>query len=556
MQFELLLDCSADAASAGGVNPAVLMLRGLTANPALVRRLRQAFSGLASVVTDAIFLSFTVPLATGELRLLKDSDEVNTFGNVYNTTDQIVDAVMGAPPVDPNAPPGGAISAAGQGDAGRLRYLLAAGWRADSAAPAAGSSPLAAATGGARRRLALTLIETQPQVSPPNASSTQLRLGFVFLAPTISDAIARSQLFAAESTGATAALAAPLGAALGAVAAALNVTSTYSIPLDTVRTVTLPYSRSWLYMLLAYLRANAVMAVAAFLWLVLLLLVMVWRHYCKARALKCGAPRKKTFKLVQPGRAGREGGGETSAEEEERRARARASSPNRLAVLKTALGRAGPMEAWPSSDVGAPARYSRSQDSAAAGGDEHASAFGSPNPGSASASPRPDSDSLDDAVASVQSSASADAAALESAGSGGEGEGASASPQPLASPRGAAAAAAAAAAVRARRRPEASTLRPPLQLSARERSQAELEADALRSEAVARELQARPTGWATRAPQAASAWVGTEALQASARFFGGGSSATATPLQPLMSAATAAVAAAAAAAPRSPSPRH
>ena len=305
-----MLDCSADAASAGGVNPAVLMLRGLTANPALVRRLRQAFSGLASVVADAIFLSFTVPLATGELRLLKDSDEVNTFGNVYNTTDQIVDAVMGAPPVDPNAPSGGAISAAGQGDAGRLRNLLAAGWRADSAAPAAGSLPLAAATGGARRRLALTLIETQPEVSPPNASSTQLRLGFVFLAPTSADAIARSQLFAAEATGATAALAAPLGAALGAISETLNVTSTYSIATGSVRTVTLTHTRSWLYMLLAYLRANAVMALAGFLWMVLLLLlVMVWRHYCKARALKCGAPRKKTFKLVQPGRAGREGGG-------------------------------------------------------------------------------------------------------------------------------------------------------------------------------------------------------------------------------------------------------
>ena len=65
--------------------------------------------------------------------------------------------------------------------------------------------------------------------------------------------------------------------------------------------------------------------------------------------------------------------------------------------------------------------------------------------------------------------------------------------------------------------------------SAGERSQAELEARARRSEAAARELQARPSGWA-----------------AGARLLGGGSARVA-PLLPLRPAAAAAAAAKAAA---------
>jgi len=96
-------------------------------------------------------------------------------------------------------------------------------------------------------------------------------------------------------TSTTSALYGVLGPSLGGIGDALQLTAldVYITP-GSVKQVTLPYTRSWLYYLLDYLRKNIIMIctvcsiIAA--WMVA---IAIWRTYCPRSKFKWGAVKRK-----------------------------------------------------------------------------------------------------------------------------------------------------------------------------------------------------------------------------------------------------------------------
>lgn len=237
-------------------------------------------------------------------------DTINGYnpGSPLNTTDGLVDAVLG--PNNPvQAPAGeGLISSSG----GTARRMLAASRRA-------------------RRLGTLGLYPASTPPTPPtaNASSTALVLGFVVLTSTAADAQNLSQTLLAMSD---ADFTARLTPALTSIAASLNVTYSRVGPptllRSSVATQSLPYSRTFFYSALAFLRKNitTVIAVSSAL-IILVCCFLAWRIYVVRN-------RPKDYKKARA-KAGRKG--KTSAKVQPLLSATTATRNHRLADLETSL---------------------------------------------------------------------------------------------------------------------------------------------------------------------------------------------------------------------------
>ena len=250
-----------------------------------------AGSGSAGVMLDAVLISSVVEAGSATLLLFNDSAAVNTAGNRYNSSAEIIDAVRAA--------------AAAAADAAAL--LSAGGSRRRSLA--AGSAPLrrSHAAEPQRRGLELKLIEGAPPpplpsrapgnssaaVTAADANATTL-VTFNVLAPSLSGALAlQAALLAAPPSALAAALDEGVSAATGN-ASALSVTL---LP-GSVRVVILTYTTSWWRAVLDFLLrhiGNVLAGACVLLCSALALGVYkTWfRGWCGARCAWCSARRER-----------------------------------------------------------------------------------------------------------------------------------------------------------------------------------------------------------------------------------------------------------------------
>ena len=463
--------------NATALNPAVLMARGLVERAELARGLREAIGASIGVFADAVFVSYTLPVATAGLRTYLPEDAINTFGNRFNTTDAIIDFVMGGAPKDPTNRDGLSTIPGG-------RRLEEAQARAHA------------------RRLELSLLPSPPAVPAPNATSMQLRMGFSCLTPSLLTAQQARELLLSDIQSDTSRLSLSLGAALAVLRTTLNLTATFSIPAASIRAVTLPYTRSWLYYLLEFLRRNIqTIVIACSALMVILVGFGVWRAYRPPRKGKWGMPKKKVSRLVLAGAQRSESkGGEAGEESEAARSRKR-----HLAAVEAKL-----LNPEPTADElefsPAPSDVPQTRGARAAGGGGSSGRADSFADGSAfglDSLPGSVHDTMDDLLASHRS-VSTDGAAMGAlsqsrpgtsgsvgAGAGGGSVATSASGAPPSVQRRGFG-----------RKPTAlkgltTVLRTNVDLGL-EKTEEELEAEARHTEKMARELLARPSGKAAR----------------------------------------------------------
>jgi hypothetical protein len=268
--------------------PPLQFMTGMRNQPHLARPLREALGSIVNIVSaDAVFISYFLPEATGKVFLLQPEDAINLAGNTLNSTDDIVDLVRGGAPTDPTNIDGlSQISGAAGGD---LRRQLG-----ELHLPPPGTSESSFAAKQHSRALELSLLSSVPPYLPSNASSETLRLGITMLSASADKAAADRDNFLYR-TSTTSALYGVLGPSLGGIGDALQLTAldVYITP-GSVKQVTLPYTRSWLYYLLDYLRKNIIMIctvcsiIAA--WMVA---IAIWRTYCPRSKFKWGAVKRK-----------------------------------------------------------------------------------------------------------------------------------------------------------------------------------------------------------------------------------------------------------------------
>ena len=239
--------------------------------------LRGDIARAVGVVIDAAFVVSAVEYSTGTVRVFTARENLNTVGNVFNSTDELMDTVENvAAPVAPQVTPGVSPAA-------RMRELTSARMHslsnyadgAVSGRAAPHSSDLSLfhddpATTKRQRRLELTLQAVGiPSIIKPEPANTQLRVSMNIVMRTAAqaNAIAASPAFRTNFTNLILSAAilmranmtrAAAAAAIAALAArSLSGEASYGIlDVSSIKVITLLYTKSFWGLVWDWILAN------------------------------------------------------------------------------------------------------------------------------------------------------------------------------------------------------------------------------------------------------------------------------------------------------------
>jgi len=231
------------------------------------------------MLPEAMLLAYHAQVWTGGLVTHDITEPFNTIGSRFNSTDELVDSVLGGN-FAIMAPAGDGLMTENEGV--KRRRLTGGGGQSH-----------------ARRLSDLPLIPPSSPPSPPpqNVSSPSLILGFSLLTPSSEDARNLSlALMALTDADFSAALAPALSKIASSLSTTLSASNNASIIVPsltptllraTVKVQKLPYSRTFFFSALAYLRKNIFTVLASAIGLMLATLCCVgWFVWARRRKQK------------------------------------------------------------------------------------------------------------------------------------------------------------------------------------------------------------------------------------------------------------------------------